>query len=205
MPDAALPKAPATKAPVTEAPARKDTPLDDRAARDGLTQDRLALDELLCFAVYSANNAFNRAYRPMLDRLGLTYPQYLVLVTLGDTDGQSVGEIGERLFLESNTLTPLLKRLEAAGLVERRRDAADERQVRVRLTDRGRALGIEACQASMGLGPRIPFGREDGEALRAQLAALRDALASGRSDGSADAATEERKPGRGRGPASARL
>jgi len=178
---------------------------DASPPQDRTDQDRLALDELLCFAVYSANNAFNRAYRPMLDRLGLTYPQYLVLVTLGDRDGQSVGEIGERLFLESNTLTPLLKRLEVAGLVERRRDPADERQVRVRLTERGRALGVEACQVSLGLGPLMPFAREEGEALRSTLAALRDALAAGRVGGSGDAATDERKPGRPHGPPSASL
>jgi DNA-binding MarR family transcriptional regulator len=152
---------------------------------------RLGLDDLLCFAIYSANNAFNRAYRPILDRLQLTYPQYLVLVALGDRDGQTVGEIGERLFLESNTLTPLLKRLETAGLVERRRDPADERQVRVRLTDHGRALGIEACQASAALGGSLPFPIAEGQDLRRRLVALRQALASERLAGD-DAAADER-------------
>src|ERR1700747_908984 len=100
--------------------------------------------ELLCFAVYSAGHAFNRAYRPLLDQLGLTYPQYLVMVSLWAKDDQTVGELGETLFLESSTLTPLLKRLEALGLLDRSRDPSDERQVRVRLTNAGRALQKKA-------------------------------------------------------------
>src|ERR1700751_3159022 len=94
----------------------------------------LKLDEFLCFEVYSANHAFNRVYQPLLDKLRLTYPQYLVMVLLWERDGQTVGELGARLSLESNTLTPLLKRLEALGHVKRSRDPADERQVRVQLT-----------------------------------------------------------------------
>ena len=97
----------------------------------------------LCFAVYSTGLAFNRVYKPLLERLGLTYPQYLVIVALNHRGGQTVGELGEQLFLESNTLTPLLKRLEAAGLVARQRDSADERVVRVTLTERGRSVANE--------------------------------------------------------------
>ncbi|MHA6767148.1 MarR family winged helix-turn-helix transcriptional regulator [Sphingobium ummariense] len=100
----------------------------------------IRLDDMLCFAVYSTGLAFNRVYKPLLDRLGLTYPQYIAILALAQKDDQSIGELGEQLFLESNTLTPLVKRLEAAGFVARRRDAADERVVRVSLTDRGRAL-----------------------------------------------------------------
>ncbi|NMM43157.1 MarR family transcriptional regulator [Rhodospirillaceae bacterium KN72] len=103
------------------------------------------LEELLCFAVYSANHAFNRVYKPLLDRLGLTYPQYLVLILLWEEDDRTVGSLGRKLFLESNTLTPLLKRMEGMGLVERRRDPEDERQVRIRLTGKGRALRDQAA------------------------------------------------------------
>ncbi|WP_255250154.1 MarR family winged helix-turn-helix transcriptional regulator [Rhizorhabdus dicambivorans] len=101
---------------------------------------------MLCFSVYSAGLAFNRVYKPLLDRLGLTYPQYLLILALAHEDGQTVGALGDRLFLESNTLTPMIKRLEAAGFVTRRRDTDDERVVRVSLTDKGRAAAAEeAC------------------------------------------------------------
>src|SRR5260370_30661420 len=103
--------------------------------------DRLpALEELLCFAVYSAGHAFSRVYKPLLDELGLTYPQYLVMVSLWAKDDQTVGELGEPLFLESSTLTPLLKRLEITGYVTRSRDPSDERHGRSRLTNHGRGL-----------------------------------------------------------------
>lgn len=98
------------------------------------------LGDFLCFAIYSANLALGRAYKPFLEQLGLTYPQYIALVALWEEDNQTVGSLGEKLFLESNTLTPLLKKLEAMGFVHRRRDAADERQVVVSLTDSGRRL-----------------------------------------------------------------
>lgn len=98
-----------------------------------------SLPAFLCFAVYSANLAFSRAYKPLLEELGLTYPQYVALVALNEEDGQTVGQLGQKLFLESSTLTPLLKRLEASGHVTRVRDTRDERQVRVRLTAKGRS------------------------------------------------------------------
>ena len=103
------------------------------------------LDGFLCFSIYSTGLAFNRVYKPLLDKLGLTYVQYLVMVALADRDEQTVSELGDQLFLESNTLTPLLKRLEAAGLVTRTRDLKDERVVRVRLTDKGRTVAREAA------------------------------------------------------------
>ena len=102
--------------------------------------ERPKLGEFLCFAVYSANLAFGRAYRPILEKLGLTYTQYVALVALWEQDGQTVGELGEKMFLESNTLTPILKKLEQSGFIERRRDPADERQVRIRLTPKGSEL-----------------------------------------------------------------
>jgi len=104
----------------------------------------LALDAQLCFALYSASLAMTKLYKPLLEPLGLTYPQYLVMLVLWEADGQPVSAIGERLTLDSGTLTPLLKRLEAAGLVQRLRDAADERRVLVQLTAEGRALKARA-------------------------------------------------------------
>lgn len=100
----------------------------------------LQLDQQFCFLIYSTMHALNRAYKPLLDRLGLTYPQYLVLLVLWERDDQAVGEIGERLLLDSSTLTPLLKRLEAAGILVRARNPQDERQVRIRLTAHGAAM-----------------------------------------------------------------
>src|SRR5204863_1371496 len=104
----------------------------------------LDVDDHLCFAIYSAGHAFNRIYKPLLAALDLTYPQYLVMVALWSRDDQTVGGLGEKLLLESSTLTPLLKRLEVSGHLTRSRDPADERQVRVRLTDRGSALREQA-------------------------------------------------------------
>jgi DNA-binding MarR family transcriptional regulator len=98
------------------------------------------LSQFLCFAVYSANLAFGRAYKPILDAAGLTYTQYIALVALSEADGQTVKALGEKMFLESNTLTPILKKLEADGYLVRRRDAADERQVLVSLTTAGAEL-----------------------------------------------------------------
>jgi len=98
------------------------------------------LDDQLCFSLYTANIAINRAYKPMLDEMGITYPQYLVLSVLGEQDGSTVGTIADRLALESSTITPPVKRLEQAGLLERRRSKTDERQVHVWLTDAGHAL-----------------------------------------------------------------
>jgi MarR family transcriptional regulator, organic hydroperoxide resistance regulator len=104
----------------------------------------LPLDDQLCYAIYSAGMAIQRVYKPLLDDLGLTYPQYLVLNVLWREDRLTVGSIAERLALESSTLTPLLKRLEAAGLLRRTRNPANERQVVVALTDKGRELRSRA-------------------------------------------------------------
>lgn len=98
------------------------------------------LADFLCFAIYSANLAFGRAYKPILEELGLTYTQYIAIIALWEEDNQTVGRLGEKLFLESNTLTPILKKLEGMGYLRRQRDPADERQVLVGLTDAGRRL-----------------------------------------------------------------
>jgi len=138
----------------------------------------LKLDEFLCFAVYSAGHAFNRLYRPLLDRLGLTYPQYLTMVVLWEGDDRTVGELGERLGLESSTLTPLLKRLEAMGLVSRARDTRDERVVRIRLTEAGRALEAPACAVPGELLAASGLDLERLARIRAELTELNAALAS---------------------------
>lgn len=140
------------------------------------TDDTLKLKNFLCFAVYSANHAFNRVYKPMLDRLGLTYPQYIAMVTLWSEEGLTVGQIGDRVLLETNTLTPLLKRLESAGLVRRVRDAADERQVRVYLTEKGRALRHEAEQVPAEMGVCLDHDSQELRALTDDLSRLRDRL-----------------------------
>ncbi|MGH1587695.1 MarR family winged helix-turn-helix transcriptional regulator [Methylobacterium phyllosphaerae] len=106
--------------------------------------DVLPLDRQLCFSVYAAAHAFTAAYKPLLEPLGLTYPQYLAMLALWEEDGQSVKQIATRLHLDSGTVTPLLKRLERDGLLRRGRDPADERLLRVELTDAGRALRRKA-------------------------------------------------------------
>jgi MarR family transcriptional regulator, organic hydroperoxide resistance regulator len=106
--------------------------------------DPLALENQFCFALYSASLAMTKTYKPFLDKLGLTYPQYLVMLVLWQQDDVLVKTIGEKLFLDSGTLTPLLKRLEASSLIQRTRDDADERQVRITLTKEGRALKKKA-------------------------------------------------------------
>lgn len=111
----------------------KKTNQDDRELAACLT-------DFLCFAVYSTNLAFGRAYKPLFDELGITYPQYATLIALNEESGQTVGQLGEKLFLESSTLTPMLKRLEAMGYVTRKRDTEDERQVRIALTKEGKAI-----------------------------------------------------------------
>jgi DNA-binding MarR family transcriptional regulator len=108
----------------------------------------LTLDDQLCFSLYGASMAINRAYKPLLDALEITYPQYLVLSTLWETDGLSIGAIAERLGLDSSNVTPLVKRMEAAKLLSRERNPADERQVVVSLTDLGR--GMQARSACLG-------------------------------------------------------
>ncbi|WP_203310345.1 MarR family winged helix-turn-helix transcriptional regulator [Sphingomonas beigongshangi] len=129
----------------------------------------IPLDEQLCFSLYTATIAINRAYKPVLDRLGITYPQFLVLQALHEQPDRTIGQIAERLSLESSTITPLIKRLEAAGLVSRSRDPKDERQVRVRLTD----LGSVRWQETGCLGPLI-LARSGMDA--AEVRALNDRL-----------------------------
>ena len=132
------------------------------------------LSNFLCFAVYSANLAFGRAYKPILDELGLTYTQYIALVALSEEENQTVSMLGEKLFLESNTLTPILKKLESTGYLTRHRDPADERQVRVSLTPAGRDLLLEVDPdgtliAASGLGDDFPVVQQSVTRLRDNL------------------------------------
>lgn len=113
--------------------------------------EQLKLDNQLCFSIYAASRAITRVYRPLLEPYGLTYPQYLVLLTLWEKDGQSVNEIGHRLYLDSGTLTPLLKRMEQGEFIVRRRAADDERKVEIFLGDRGKALRTEAIRIPQSL------------------------------------------------------
>ena len=136
----------------------------------------LLLGNQLCFAVYSTAHAFNRFYKPLLDRLGLTYPQYLVMLVLWEQDGMSVKEIGERLFLDSGTLTPLLKRMEAAGLVKRTRSSEDERQVIVALTPQGESLKEKARSLPLSILAASQCSVAELVALKNEVEALRDKL-----------------------------
>jgi len=110
------------------------------------TDALLQLDNQLCFALYSTSLAMTRVYKPLLDELGLTYPQYLAMLVLWEKDGLMVSELGERLYLDSGTLTPLLKRLESSGLISRIRAVEDERRVHITLTAAGRKLKAKAVR-----------------------------------------------------------
>ncbi|QYO75714.1 MarR family winged helix-turn-helix transcriptional regulator [Devosia salina] len=136
------------------------------------------IDQMLCFAVYSAGHAFTRFYKPRLDALELTYPQYLVFLVLWEKDDLTVKALGDKLFLDSGTITPLIKRLEARGLVERRRDEDDERQVRIRLTGEGRALKARAAAIPLAAVEGSGLSLEGVDALRRELLALRERLDS---------------------------
>ena len=136
----------------------------------------LRLDNQICFAVYSAAHAFNRVYKPLLDRLGLTYPQYLVMLSLWERDGVPVKDIGERLFLDSGTLTPLLKRLETAGLVKRTRSTEDERQVLIALTPQGHALKEKALNVPQSILEASDCSVTELVALKSEIVSLRDRL-----------------------------
>jgi DNA-binding MarR family transcriptional regulator len=132
--------------------------------------------DMICFALYSAAHAMQQAYKPHLDGMGITYPQYLVLTVLWAGDDQTVGAIGRQVQLDSNTLTPLLKRLQVQGIVERLRDAQDERQVRIRLTEKGRALADQAARIPDCILDRSGLTMAEAAALRDRVTALRDHL-----------------------------
>lgn len=136
----------------------------------------LTLDRQLCFAVHAAAHAFQRAYKPLLERLKLTYPQYLVMLLLWEQGAMGVKALGAALTLDSGTLSPLLKRLEQAGHVERRRDAGDERQVTISLTPSGATLRAEAVRVFAAIAGKTGCSASEADGLRERLNALRLAL-----------------------------
>ena len=138
----------------------------------------LALDGQLCFALYAASLAMTKVYRPLLARIGLTYPQYVVLLALWECDGLNIGELGERVSLDSGTLTPLLKRMQALGLIERTRSAADERQVLITLTRAGHDLSATASAIQEQVGCATACSNRERQALTQALQQLRAALLS---------------------------
>ncbi|EHR70826.1 transcriptional regulator [Burkholderiales bacterium JOSHI_001] len=140
--------------------------------------DWLALDHQLCFALYAGSLAMTKAYKPLLEPLGITYPQYLVLLVLWEGDGLTVSQLGERLTLDSGTLTPLLKRLEQQGLVNRLRDAADERRVLLRLSPAGRALKKRALAVPQAIACATACSLDDIRQLTQRLSLLRNQLLS---------------------------
>jgi DNA-binding MarR family transcriptional regulator len=139
----------------------------------------ITLDDQLCFALYGASMAVSRLYKPLLDRLGITYPQYLVLHVLWENDNRSIGAIAQRLSLEPSTITPLVKRLEAAGLLTRTRRPDDERSICVTLTDKGRALREESRCLGETLLARSGMAPSELLALKMQVQVLMKALSGG--------------------------
>lgn len=144
---------------------------------DDLPRLSLRLDEQLCFSLYATSLAMTKLYRKLLGDLGLTYPQYLVMLVLWERDGLTVSEIGERLSLDSATLTPLLKRMEAQALLSRARARNDERQVLISLTEQGRAMQAQAGQVPGSVLCAADCPAEELQRLKRQLDALRAKLA----------------------------
>ncbi|MFS8121509.1 MarR family transcriptional regulator [Rhizobium sp. BR 250] len=136
----------------------------------------LRLDQQICFALYGAAHAFTRAYKPLLDPIGLTYPQYLVMMALWEKETSTVKALGEMLGLDSGTLSPLLKRLEHAGLITRKRGTVDERQVLVALTPKGADLKKEGVKIMTAIGGATGCGLEELAQLRDQVNALKEGL-----------------------------
>lgn len=140
------------------------------------TINPLKLDNQLCFAIYSASLAMTKLYKPLLDKLGLTYPQYLVMLALWEDDSLTVSALGQRLSLDSGTLTPLLKRLEASGFVTRMRDVADERRVHIVLTPSGRKLRSRAAAVPGSVLAASQCSLDEVAALTHQLHTLRNRI-----------------------------
>jgi DNA-binding MarR family transcriptional regulator len=138
--------------------------------------DPLLLDNQLCYALYAAAHRMTKSYRPLLERLGLTYPQYLVLLVLWEQDGVTVSEIGRRLRLDSGTLTPVLKRLESAGFLVRTRRQSDEREVEIALTPQGAALRAEAVTVRESVMCQLELSEPEIQALRKDLGTLIERL-----------------------------
>jgi DNA-binding MarR family transcriptional regulator len=147
-----------------------------------MSLSQLRLDNQLCFLFHRISRELNAAYRPLLADLGLTYPQYLVMLVLWERDGLGVGELGDRLDLDSGTLSPLLRRLEHAGLVRRERATSDERRVTIRLTDRGRDLQERAAGIPEAIAGHVVDDEAGYEAMKAQLNDLADRIVAFRAE-----------------------
>ncbi len=149
-------------------------PLRKARAATAPAAEWLQLDQQLCFALYASSLAMTKLYKPLLEPLGLTYPQYLVMLVLWERDGITVSDVGERLTLDSGTLTPLLKRLQTSGLLARTRDTADERRVLVKLTSAGRALKSRAMKVPPQVACATACSLDELAALTVRLKLLRD-------------------------------
>ncbi|AAK86653.1 MarR family transcriptional regulator [Agrobacterium tumefaciens] len=148
----------------------------DAEGNEKTMESLLRLDQQICFALYGAAHAFTRAYKPLLDPIGLTYPQYLVMMALWEKETSTVKALGEMLGLDSGTLSPLLKRLEHAGLITRKRGTVDERQVLVALTPKGADLKKEGVKIMAAIGGATGCGLEELAQLRDQVNALKEGL-----------------------------
>ncbi|MBZ9656221.1 MarR family winged helix-turn-helix transcriptional regulator [Phyllobacterium lublinensis] len=146
------------------------------AKQDLTPTDHARLTDFLCFSIYSANLAYSRVYRPVLDALGLTYPQYITIISLWEEDQQTVKSLSEKLFLEPSTMTPMLKRLEAMGYLSRTRDIEDERNVRISLTTAGRSLREKAFDFGEVTRKATGLTAEEFPVLQKAIANLRDNL-----------------------------
>ena len=160
-------------------PSRVRSSTDPAPPDEALLDQALLLDSQLCFLVYRLHRALNERYRPVLAELGLTYPQYLVMLVLWEAEPMTVGELGGRLHLDSGTLSPLLKRMEGAGLVARTRSAEDERSVRISLTVAGRDLRARATNVPLWIGSCIADTAADASRVRSTLAEVLERVESG--------------------------
>jgi MarR family transcriptional regulator, organic hydroperoxide resistance regulator len=149
---------------------------DEKMSDDEKAQGTFLLDDQLCFALYAASRAVTQRYRPLLDELGITFPQYLVLLVLWEHGSATVKELGENLQLDSGTLSPLLKRLEAAGYVERQRRTEDERSVEISLTDSGRELKERAAAIPQLIVDSYELDADGFSALRTTLRELAESV-----------------------------
>lgn len=165
--------------------ARSDSPATDSASTAAAEADVLALENQVCFALVVASRSVLSLYRPVLEPLGLTHPQYLVMLALWSEDGRSAGNLAATLALEPATLTPLLKRLEAAGLVTRRRSSSDERVLLIELTETGRALRGEAELIPQKIVAQLGMAMDELESLRSSLHAVAAAAAAAPASASA--------------------
>lgn len=140
------------------------------------SQDALRLDNQLCFALYSTSLMMTKAYKPLLDKIGLTYPQYLVMLILWQQDGIGLKDIGEQLFIDSGALTPVIKRMEVMGLLTRVRPAHNERSLEISLTEQGQQLKVAAAQINQQIGLQCGIALADIQHLRQELQQLRQQI-----------------------------